>query len=241
VEPAIPGALLKVTPDGKNVYLPNEDFDARVAAGVEKANQPSPEQINVQRNRQMMDGFVQSHPDMESRQAAIEMTQSVGAVDDFMRAKLEVLLTQGYKPTTMEEVKYVMRESGAHAEVEKSYPEMAQYLDEMLDAWGAQQPGWTRSIMDRMMAESRQEDVLPDNAEIMPTKEPKLKNVKKMPKSLARKSGSRSQSESTLENEFDKLEAKYGNDPLAAMEHPKEMDKYISLGRQLNKDGFDGI
>lgn len=232
--PEIPGVPVTVSPDGQQVYVPREELEKLVRATsgqvVDERMAPTPEQQAITEHHQMLQQYVGEDPARSEQRTAV--VQRVQAAEEFMRLKSAQLESQGYRPSTKEEAIELLHMTGVDEEMGQFVPELAPMFDEFVQAWASGQPGWKRSILERVEAAA--------SGKAMPGGEPgpALRSVEGGPQSLAKKGGARNMSTTKPdEAEFATLEKKFDSAPWEMSD--KEWSRLQGLGRKLGKPGFD--
>jgi hypothetical protein len=225
---APPGMRVEVSPDGKHVYVPEEE--ARRL--LEQQNQPSPEEQAVlqyaQAKASAYQQFQFSHME-DGREQAEEAIRNVTEADTWLANQVAMIQQSGVQ-LTANQLPQALQHFGVFDELGRQYPDVAPFMQELMGAWSTRNPMWEQSILERIY--SRKSDRA--KGESAP-----LKSVENTPVSMARKGGSRSDSPRTDEAEFEKLDASYKEDPLSL--DSKQFKRWRELMIKLEKPGWQSV
>ena len=224
-----PKGRLQVVVDenGKEVYgdleqardylkqIVNEEYENR--------SRPTPAQIKIFENQRATEEFVAA--DRERNAPVAERAQQA---DDYLTAQLETLAAEGYQFRSAREASALLRHRGIDTQTAEYFPELAPMFDEFIAGMASGDPIWRRSILERMSPAIEAKQPAP----------PPLKSVKGLPPSLAKRGGSRSTSPNSDESEFEALRDEFKKD--VAFFPDEKYERLQSLGRKLEKPGFDG-
>jgi hypothetical protein len=229
VTESVLGPQVKVSEDGQQVYVDPDAFTEAVRREaqqlIEEASKPTEQQIATQRNMQMRQDFIAEDP------ANKEALAIADEADGFITLQLQNLISQGFRPQSVEHAIQALEQTGVAEQVREFFPEVGSMFSEFVEAQASSSPTWKRSVLTRLRA--------PASPHNTGTGGPKLKSVTNAPQSLAKKGGTRSHNKNPDRLEFEALEKQFRTE--GVLMDDASYDKLKKLGVTLEMPGYEGF
>ena len=231
-DPMLGRVPLIVSEDGQHVYNDDAALDARIEqraqALIDRAAQPTEDQVRVFKVRQMTDAYVAEDPDMRGPAAVL-----VHQADEYISQHLTALISAGHKFRDAAHAAETLRELGIDKQIGEYFPTIEPMLDEFVEGVSSGSPRWRRTILEKLTSaggSSAGESAVPN---------PDLKvKLGRVPQSMTKKGGTRSQTTSADDKEFNHLEEGFRDNILG---YPQDKyDRLQELGKSLGKPGYEG-
>lgn len=223
---------VKIAPDGSRVTV-DKDSLRRVAAEIareeyQRATTPSPEQAAQMEMQRLAMEFVQADPEVHR-----PVMQQVAEADQFVELALRNgIMTRGHFQSVDEAVEF-LRESGVEDQVGQYFPQVGEHFEEFIRSFASKEAGWKRSVLHRIARSARGSS---EPAPGSQTPRAELRSVSSTPRSIAQMGGTRAQPESVDEQEFQKLQKEFVDNPFTFPD--KAMKRLNALGKKLGKADF---
>ena len=216
--------------DGQNVYVDPSALDALVSQRIHQSQQPTPQQITMQRNAEAVQSFIAEDP---ANRGVVDRAKQA---DDYISLNIEQALSQGFQFNSVAGVIQHLEASGVAKKIAESIPEVGSSVSfaEFVAGMGCGDPIIRNALLGRMRPAGTPAPGVP----VVNLGDPNaLQSVQGGPKSMTRKGGQREQAPSGDKAEFDALEQRFQADPVFGL-NDKEFSSMKSLGRKLGVDGW---